>query len=76
MSKQAIPMILTLVALVGASGYVITRATLDKRSEPTPETYKECVNRIAYDAFVDADVGNTFDAGFDAGLVAEKECSK
>lgn len=33
-----------------------------------------CVNQVAREAYVEDDVGDTFDAGFDAGLLAGELC--
>lgn len=77
MSKHTISTSLTVIALVGAISYVIATSPVhEKQIETITETYGDCVNKIAYDAYVNADVGDTFDAGFDVGLIAAKECSK
>jgi len=35
---------------------------------------KACINKVAWEAYVEDDVGDSFDAGFDAGLLAGELC--
>ena len=56
-----------------AVGIMITSAGYAGRI-PASNTWTECVNKVAYQAYVEDDVDNDFDSGFDAGLYAAKVC--
>jgi len=54
-------------------GIMITSAGMASRI-PASNIWAECVNDIAYKAYVEDDMDNDFDSGFDAGLYAAKVC--
>ena len=54
-------------------GIMITSAGMASRMTG-PNTWTECVNKVAYQAYVEDDMDNDFDSGFDAGLYAAKVC--
>ncbi len=49
-------------------------ALSDQKSPIIQEEFEECANKIARQAYIEDDVGNTFDAGFDAGVFAANWC--
>lgn len=68
----------TIVAIAMCAGCVVlalgTMSNGAAKSKIHKTVWEECVGDIAYDAYVNADVGDTFDAGFDVGLLAAKVC--
>lgn len=61
-------------AMIGAVCAMMLGVFAKAQSESQEQSWEACVNEVAMEAYVDLDVGNTFDSGFDVGLHTAEQC--